>query len=199
MKADQIAPGLWRWTAPHPDWVPGAVADSPDDWEQLVGSVLYVHDGAAVFIDPLLPPDADGFWAWADRRVRSARVFVLTTIRWHRRSREQVRARYRASVSRARDGLPAGVESIVLRGTGETIFWLPEPQALVCGDRILGARGGGLRLCPESWMKSERLGPDGLRALLRPVAELPIERVIVSHGAPVLHDGARALRDAIYT
>jgi hypothetical protein len=199
MQADRIAPGLWRWTAPHPDWVAGGAADSPEDWEELVGCVLYVHDGAAVFIDPLLPADTDRFWAGADERVRGARVFVLTTIRWHRRSREQVRARYRASVSRAKRELPVGVRPIMLRGTGETLFWLPELQALVCGDRILGGRGGGLRLCPESWMESERLGLDGLRALLRPVAELPIERVIVSHGAPVLHDGRRALREIVYT
>ncbi len=198
MDAVELAPGLWRWTAPHPDWVAGAGAEGPDDWEQLVGSILYRRGGDAVFIDPLLPPDVDGFWAWADQRVRGAQVFVLTTIRWHRRSRDQVSARYRASVSPAKADLPPCVESIALRGTGETLFWLSEPRALVCGDRILGAPYGGLRLCPESWMRSERLDLDGLRDLLRPLAELPIERVLVSHGEPILCDGRRALNELFF-
>lgn len=199
MEIAEIAPWLWRWTAPHPDWIAGAAAESPDDWGQLVGSVLYVGDGAAVFVDPLLPTDADHFWAWADQRVGDARAYVLTTIRWHRRSREPVSSRYRASTSRAKRNLPPDVEPIALRGTGETLFWLPEPRALVCGDRILGAPDGGLRLCPESWMRSVRLDLDGLRELLRPVAELPIERVLVSHGQPVLRGGRQALRELLHS
>jgi hypothetical protein len=195
---DEIAPGLWRWTAPHPDWAANAAPEGPNDWAQIVGSVLHVTGNAAVFIDPLLPDHAEGFWAWADQRVRGASVFVLTTIRWHRRSRDHVSGRYQASVSRARSKLPAGVEPIVLRGAGETMFWLPGPRALVCGDRVLGAADGGLRLCPESWMRSERRDLAGLRELLAPVAELPIESVLVSHGEPVLHDGAQALREVLY-
>lgn len=68
----EIVPGLWRWTAPHPDWRP---SESPDAWDQTVGSVLYTNDEQAVFIDPLLPSDPGPFWAWADARVkaRSAR------------------------------------------------------------------------------------------------------------------------------
>jgi hypothetical protein len=34
----------------------------------------------------------------------------------------------------------------------------------------------------------------GLRELLRPLLELPVERVLVSHGEPVLRDGHAALR-----
>ena len=37
----------------------------------------------------------------------------------------------------------------------------------------------------------------GLPKLLRPLVELPIERVLVSHGEPVLHDGRAALVRAI--
>jgi hypothetical protein len=35
---------------------------------------------------------------------------------------------------------------------------------------------------------------DELRSLLMPLLELPIERVVVSHGQPVLSAGAEALR-----
>ena len=50
--------------------------------------------------------------------------------------------RYGASTSRAKRHLPAGVQSIPLRGAGETMFWLPEHGTLIPGDRILGAPGG---------------------------------------------------------
>jgi hypothetical protein len=191
---DEIAPGLWRWTAPHPNWIPDAEPGSAADWDRIVGSVMYEGGDAAVFIDPLVPAADAAFWSWADERARGRRVVVLTTLMWHRRSRAQVVERYRASVSRAKPNLPAGVESIVLRGAGETMFWLPEHRTLIPGDRILGRPGGGLELCPESWLRSVAVDRERLRALLEPALELPIERVLVSHGEPVLRDGARALR-----
>jgi hypothetical protein len=195
----EIVPGLWRWTAPHPAWAPGAEPDSPDDWEQYVGSVLYEAQDATVFIDPLVPRDEDRFWSWADDRVAGRSVAVLTTLAPHRRSREQVAERYAASTSRAKRNLPSGVESIVLRGAGETMFWLPEHRTLVPGDRILGAPGGGLTLCPESWLYWVRVDRDELRTLLKPLLGLPIERVLVSHGEPVLSGGAEALRMCLST
>ena len=196
---EEIVPGLWRWTAPHPAWAPGAEPDSPEDWEQYVGSVLYEDRDAAVFIDPLVPGDEDQFWSWADDRVAGRSVMVLTTLSPHRRSREQVAQRYEASTSRAKRDLPSGVESIVLRGARETMFWLPEHRTLVPGDRILGAPGGGLTLCPESWLYWVRVDRDELRTLLKPLLDLPIERVLVSHGEPVLSRGAEELRRCLST
>ena len=96
---------------------------------------------------------------------------VLTTLGPHRRSREQVAQRYAASTSRAKRNLPSGVESIVLRGAGETMFWLPKHRTLVPGNRILGARDGGLRLCPESWLYWVRVDRDELRTLLKPLLD----------------------------
>jgi hypothetical protein len=194
---NEIAPGLWRWTTPHPAWVPGAEPDSPDDWDRYVGSVLYEDRDAAVFIDPLVPADGDRFWSWADERVAGRSVVVLTTLAPHRRSREQVTKRYGASSSRAKPNLPAGVESMMIRGAGETMFWLPEHRALIPGDRILGAPNGSLRLCPESWLFWVRVNREELRTLLTPLLELPIERVLVSHGEPVLSGGVAALRSCL--
>lgn len=195
----EIAPGLWRWTAAHPDWRAGAPPESPGDWPDEVGSVLVEAEARAVFIDALVPSDAVGFWAWADRRARaSTRVLVLTTIRFHRRSAAQLAERYRAATSRARDALPDGVEPLRL-GDGGINYWLPGHRTLVVGDSLLGARGGGLRLCPESWLRYSTPGRtlDDLRARLRPLLELPIERVLVSHGEPALSGGREALAEAL--
>lgn len=147
-----------------------------------------------MFIDPLVPVDADRFWAWADERVARRAVVVLTTLLPHRRSSEHVAQRYRASTSRAKRNLPGDVQPIVLRGARETMFWLPEHRTLVPGDRILGAPDGGLRLCPESWLQWVRVNQEALRSLLDPLLALPIDRVLVSHGEPVLSGGLEALR-----
>jgi hypothetical protein len=79
------------------------------------------------------------------------------------------------------------------------MFWIPAARALVPGDRIMGAAGGGLRLCPESWLRylSSGITPAGLAARLRPLLDLEIESVLVSHGEPVLMDGRTALAGAL--
>jgi hypothetical protein len=200
-KLREIHPGLWRWSAPHPEWRPDAAPGSPADWPSEVGSVLCDAIDATVLIDPLLPPGDQGFLDLLEEHVRSrgCRVAVLTTIGFHRRNRDQLAERYAATTSRAKTKLPAGVESYPIRGAGETLFWLPRYRALVPGDRIVGAARGRLRLCPESWLGYLPSGITlpALADALRPLLELPIESVLVSHGEPVLSGGRAALADAL--
>lgn len=198
MLSAEIAPGLLRWTAPHPDWNPQAQHGSSDDWDQMVGSVLYELPGTVVLIDPLLPStDRAQFLAWLDERVAGRPVSILTTIRWHRRDRRELAERYRANTTRAWNMVPAGVRQRPLRGAGETLYWLPAVATLVAGDRLIGADGGGLRVCPQSWLDDVRANRVDVAALIRPLLELPIERLLVSHGQPVLRDGHAALAHAI--
>jgi hypothetical protein len=179
----------------HPGWEPDADPESPADWPPVVGSVAYEAPDAFVFVDPLVPED---LWAPLEQRVErhGQPVRVLTTVRFHRRSRDEVVRRFGATTSKARAGLPAGVETFRIVGAGETMIWLPGLRALVPGDRILGDGRGGLRLCPASWLGYLESGMtlNGLRASLRPLLDLPVELVLVSHGEPVLSGGAGALR-----
>ncbi len=69
------------------------------------------------------------------------------------------------------------------------------------GDVLLGAgakprpTSEPLRLCPERWLgKSTH---DDLKKTLRPLLELPVELVLVSHGQPLLADGKRTLADMV--
>jgi hypothetical protein len=196
--AQELAPGLLRWTAPHPEWKAGADPGSSADWDRMVGSVLYELPDVAVLIDPLLPADGrEEFLAWLDGRVAGRPVSILTTIRWHRRDRDELARRYRQQTGRAWNAVPRGVAPRPLRGAGETLYWLARPAALVAGDRVIGDGGGGLRLCPESWLADVRVDRAGLATIMRPLLELPIERVLVSHGEPVLHDGRAALARAL--
>jgi hypothetical protein len=164
----------------------------------MVGSVLYDMPAVLVLIDPLLPTeDRDGFLEWLDGLVAGRPVSILTTVRWHRRDREQLAERYRGNSSNAWNRVPAGVEQRPLLGAGETLYWLPEVRALVPGDTILGSGDGRLRLCPESWLGDVRVDRAGLAGLLRPLLTLPVERVLASHGEPVLHSAHTALKLAI--
>jgi hypothetical protein len=197
----ELRPGLFRWTALHPDADPDAKPGSPADWGPDVGSVAYTAPDALLLVDPLVPQDRAGLQEELDELVRShgRRVAIVTTLQFHRRSRERLAERYGASTSRARPTLPDGVETVTIRGAGETMVWLPAERALIPGDRLLGDDAGGLRLCPDSWL---RYLPSGmrqpeLRQALRPLLDLPVELVLVSHGDPVLADGREAIARAL--
>lgn len=179
---DEIAPGLHRWSAWHRE------CHAP------VGCLALETEDGLVLIDPLDPP----------RELRRP-DHVLVTVFWHGRSTRDLRARRVWSparsaqplrnrgvrvtdVFRAGDELPGGIEAFQTARPSEVVFWLPEQRALAAGDVLLGSP---LRLCPESWLG--RPTHADLRASLRPLLDLPVARVVVSHGDPVLRGGKRAL------
>jgi hypothetical protein len=189
----EIAPGLFHWTAPHPGWDPEGEPGSPADWPEQVGCTLYEAPGAAVFIDPLVPGE---LWPELDAVVAARPVVVLTTIRFHGRSRADVLARYDGTTA-----LPAGVDALPFGDFQETMYWLPGPAALVPGDLLIGDGEGGVRICPESWLHGymEGGGPGvvALRQALQSLLELPVEHVLLSHWSPVIGGGHAALERAL--
>jgi len=195
----ELRPGLWRWTAVHPEWEHGM------HWPQEVGSVYAELPGAVVLIDPQVPPDdPERFWAALDRDVeRLGRpVHVLLTVHWHERSASEVLERYKATLWRPeqRAELPDGIRAELVRGADwvEALLFLEPWGALVVGDLLLGDGAGGLEV-PVSWFPTEEQdwARTDLKAQLRTLLDLPIELVLVSHGSPVLQDGAAALRQAL--
>ena len=82
------------------------------------------------------------------------------------------------------------------------VYWLPAQRAVVPGDVLLGAgakpraTNDRLRLCPERWLG--KATHDDLRRSLRPLLDLPVQRVVVSHGKPVLRNGKRALEQLLH-
>ena len=192
---EELAPGLHRWTARHPAWEPGGEPGSPADWPPDVGCVAYEAPDALVLIDPLV---AD--WAPLDALVErhGKPVVVLTTMRFHGRSRDEVAERYGAELRTHTAAPPAGVRRIPIGGMDESMVHLEAPRALVPGDRLLGG-DGGLRPCPATWLRYLPGPPDAaaLRAALAPLLALDVELVLTSHGEPVLRDGAAALRAAL--
>jgi glyoxylase-like metal-dependent hydrolase (beta-lactamase superfamily II) len=189
----EVAPGLVRWTSWH------------EEWEEEVGSVAVETDDGLVFVDPLDPPPELGapdhvlitvFWhARATSRFEGERV-------WSSPANKRTLASRGVTLSDPLGGakLPGGIEAIPTPRRGEVVFWLPAQRAVVVGDVLLGAgakpgaTADPLRLCPERWLGKATHAD--LRTSLRPLLERPVQRVLTSHGQPVLRAGRRHL-DAV--
>jgi glyoxylase-like metal-dependent hydrolase (beta-lactamase superfamily II) len=193
MDIREIAPGLCYWTAPHPAW------GGAPDWPEAVGCVYLEGTDAIVLIDPLIPEDErDEFWAFIDSAADrlGLPLAVLLTAPWHRRSSALVADRYGTRVwsQQSPVRLPAGVEVFVPAGVaeGQVAFFLRAHRALVVAEIFIGV-DGGLRVCPSP----ATTDLDAFDMSLRGLLELPIDRVLVSHGEPVLQDGRERIAEAL--
>jgi hypothetical protein len=199
MDVRELRPGLWRWTASHPEWA------HAEHWGPEVGSVYAELPDAIVVVDPLVPEDEEErFWTALDRDIKAAGLplHVLLTVHWHERSVAAVLDRYDATLWRPEEkgALPAGVRAEIVKGSDwvEALFFLEPHRALVAGDLLIG-KDGGIEF-PISWFPAAER--DWAQQELKPslrnrLAALPIELVLVSHGEPVLQDGAGALQRAL--
>ena len=188
---EQLAPGLRRWTAFH------------EEWEQEVASLALETGDGLILIDPLDPP----------RELRRP-DHVLLTVFWHGRSTKELEpkrvwAHTRSAQPLRNRGvdvtdpftaggeLPGGLRAFQTARVNEVVFWLPDQRAVAVGDVLLGAGAKPqatderLRLCPERWLG--KATHTDLRESLRPLLALPVQRVLVAHGKPVLRAGKRAL------
>jgi glyoxylase-like metal-dependent hydrolase (beta-lactamase superfamily II) len=195
MDVQELGPGLWRWTARHPDWRAGA------GWPPEVGCVYYEAADAVTLIDPQVPADeAERFWRALDRDVERLRrpVAVVLTAPWHTRSSQLVVERYGGrlweSGLQEATALPAGLELYAVPPVeeGQIALFLPEHRALVTAE-ILADLGSGLAVCPSPSLDD----PAVLAAFLRELSELPVELILPAHGPPVLTGAQRAMAAAI--
>jgi len=170
-----------------------------------VGCLAVDTGDGLVLIDPLDPP-----------RERRRPEHVLLTIQWHARStkarhvwahRRTVRMLANRGVEvnhpftpgelPSGEALPGGIRAFGTARAGEVVYRLPRQRAVAVGDVLLGAgekpraTDAPLRLCPERWLGKATHAD--LRESLAPLFELPVVRVLVSHGEPVLQGGRRAL------
>jgi glyoxylase-like metal-dependent hydrolase (beta-lactamase superfamily II) len=190
-RLEAVAPGLRRWAAWHAEW------------RQEVGSVAADTPDGLVLIDPIEPPP----------EVRSP-AHVLLTVFWHARNAGELGATHvwapARGVRRLKNRgvvvtdpfekdpeLPGKIEAIPTAREGEVVYWLPQQRAVVVGDVLLGAgakphaTSEPLRLCPVGWLDG-KTHKQLVKSLL-PLLDLPLERILVSHGDPVLQGGKEAL------
>jgi glyoxylase-like metal-dependent hydrolase (beta-lactamase superfamily II) len=191
----ELRSGLRRWTAFHPKW------------KDEVGCLAVETEDGLVLIDPLQ----------GEEELPEAQ-HVVVTVHWHVRSTGELAKRWpdtrvwatsrsgsgsplrghatATDVFRPGDELPGGIEAFATARDAEVVLWLPRQRALVVGDVVLGAEGGGLRLCRQSWLDRPTTLAD-LADSLRPLLDLPVELVLVSHGEPVLENARDALAEVL--
>lgn len=192
MEVLRLAEGLWRWTAPHPNWEnwPGREHEPRE-----VGCVYFEAEDATVLIDPLVPTGEEEFFFRhldADVERRGRPVVVLLTAEWHRRSADELARRYDARIGGAP---PAGIDGIPIEGADErqvAYFIRPHAALVVCEVFAVDIHGE-LRVCASPALAR----PDELAASLDRLMELPVERLLVSHGEPVLEDAKARMAEAL--
>jgi len=219
---EQIAPGIHRWTAPHPEWRPKV--------EEVVSYALVDGDVLAL-VDPLLPAENDArrapLLAELDVMVGAAkRLELLITIPYHTRSAETLYERHsrtlptmiwgHANVKKRLTRLAplevipqsaAGEAAEIAEGAAEAYtigkprraeypLYFPRLRAVAFGDAVVGAQGG-LRFWNQSSGTGAAWYRDVFAATLRPLAERDIEYVLVTHGPAVLENGRRTLEECL--
>ncbi|MBJ7331414.1 MAG: hypothetical protein JHC95_16085 [Solirubrobacteraceae bacterium] len=210
----ELANGLWRWTARHPEWHPQGFGDE-------VACCAARAAGGLVLIDPLVPEDGDALLAWIDEKARAAsEVWIYVTLGYHERSAELLAERLDATIwsnahrtkqaftksSRFRDAtpgepLPWGGRAMAIgkpRRQEQPLF-LPEHETLVFGDAF-AAPDGELRMWSDDQPVDDRVRAfyrDRFAPSCAALLELSVERVIVGHGEPIVRDGHGSLARAL--
>jgi len=202
---EELDPGLWRWSVTRNGLPPTMSAYALRDGEDTI------------LIDPLVTGETEPLLAALDGIVRGRVRILITTpfhvrgsgLLWRRwRDRHEVtifghehcatRLDDRSAFRPLRGGetLDGGVRAhpIGRPRRAEIPFELPSHRALAFGDTLLEIEGA-LCVWPRrreierhrTWYEQKFL------PTLEPLTRLNVERVLVTHGEPVLRDGARAL------
>jgi hypothetical protein len=207
----ELADGLWRWTAHHEEWHPG-------EWGSQVACFALDAGDATLLIDPLLPEDDAAVLSRLDA-LAGRPVAILITIPYHTRSAEQLQQRYGATIhghpavtKRLRDttgftaiepgaALPGGARAFTIGKPRrfEMPIHLPSHRALALGDAIVTTPEGDLRIWHSERIDAARTRwyRDVFAPTAAPLLELDVDRILVTHGEPILRDGRAALASAL--
>jgi glyoxylase-like metal-dependent hydrolase (beta-lactamase superfamily II) len=205
MGSQEVAAGVWRWVAFHPEW------------KQEVASAAIESGGRLVLIDPLLPAGAEGEAAL--RRLEAGRgdgqpVDIVLTVFYHERSAGAIAdalpgttlwvvhegvEKVESAVTnpfRPGDALPGGLAALATARIDEVVLWDASSRSLFVGDVLLGRGPEGIELCPENWLP-DGIGTDDLVGSLMPLLDLPIARILPGHGEPLLRNARARLKNLL--
>lgn len=193
---DEIAPGLWHWTAHH---------------ERIHHDVdSYYLEAARALIDPKIPPDG---LDWFESHGRPEHV--LMTNRHHDRDAWELRDAFGCTVHCIRNGvheiegrgpvepfdfgdvLPGDVvvHEVDAICPDECALHIPGHRALAVADGVVRWPGvEGLAFVPDDLMDEPEQTKEGLRAAYRRLLELDFDLLLMAHGAPVVGGAKDALR-----
>jgi glyoxylase-like metal-dependent hydrolase (beta-lactamase superfamily II) len=208
----ELAPGIWHWKAPHPDW------DASEPWDQNVSSYA-IDDGERLLLfDPLAVPSE------LVERAADRTTAVVLTAPWHERdsrrlverlgvpvytplpdSAEYLMKTYGITAEQAGSGSPdvawlvqegigeahpyaagdqldVGVEAFRGQKPNDMMLWIESYRAVVAGDTLVDF-GEGLGINAR-WLSQQRVTREQVVEGLRPLLDLPVEHVLATHGEP---------------
>ena len=209
----RIEEGLWHWERRHPEWHPG-------EFGAVVGSYAVRTGGVTLLIDPLVDDETDPVLSDLDDMVLGP-VRILVSIPYHVRSAELLWRRYRSDdalimghpLAAKRFDDRTGFRSLAggedIEGVARTYrigkpvraeipIEIPALRALLFGDAIVEFKGR-LHLWddPIDSENRRRWYEERFLPTMRALESLDVERVLVTHGRPVLSGGAIALKEAL--
>jgi hypothetical protein len=143
-----------------------------DEWDPDVRSYAVDLEGGLVLIDPVTPPA---------ELLRRDPAIVLTAP-WHRRSSEDIGEPLAEP--------PRGIEARPAYFPEDRMLWIARHNALVLGDSLMNAEP-----IPDEWL--DGASREDYNAALRPLLDLPIELLLPTHGAPIVHGAHEHLARAL--
>jgi glyoxylase-like metal-dependent hydrolase (beta-lactamase superfamily II) len=207
----ELAPGIWHWEAPHPEWQEG------EPWGPEVSS--YAIDGERLLLfDPLAVP------AEILERARDRPSAIVLTAPWHERdarslvddlglpvytplpdTAEYLMETYGITAEQAGEGSPdlrwlvkdgigeahpyaagdrtdVGVEAFPGQKPNDVVLWVGSHGAVLAGDTLVDF-GNGLEINPR-WAQLAQERGERVADALRPLLDLPVEHVLLAHGGP---------------
>jgi hypothetical protein len=192
----EIGDGLWHWRAAHPKI----------GWE--VSSYYLAPE--RVLVDPLLPPDGLDWF----ERIDATPEHVLLSCRHHDRAAWEIVDAYGSEVHcvdvgayelegrgpvttfRFGDELPGGViaREVDAISPDECALYIPAHDALVCADGATRSDADSpLEFVSDALMDDPEATKAGLRAAYTKLLELDFDRLLLTHGPPIVSGGKRAL------
>jgi hypothetical protein len=195
---NELAPGLWHWTAGHP--------------RIHMDVSSYYLEPERVLIDPLLPPEGVGFF-----ETHGAPEHILLTNRHHDRDSWRVLEEFGCEIHCVREGLhelegrgpvtpfafgdelPGGITAHEIGAIcpDETALYIPAHRALACADGVVKmGPGAALGFVPEQFMDDPEQTKQRVRAAYGRLLDdgLDIDLLLLAHGEPVVGGGGEALR-----
>ena len=208
--AQELEPGLWHWRSPHPDWEASepwdrevssyAIDDGerlvlfdplglPSELEQLAGE----RDVVIALTAPWHERDAENlveqlgapvYTPAPDTREDLLEKFdfeapegwTSSDLAWLMSGTAG-----EARVYAAGDELDVGVEAFRGWCRNDLVLWVEGHRAVIAGD-TLADFGNGIEINTR-WLRG-KVTREQIAESLRPLLELPVERVLPAHGAP---------------
>jgi glyoxylase-like metal-dependent hydrolase (beta-lactamase superfamily II) len=206
----ELRPGLWHWTAPHPEW------RESEPWDQNVSSYAMDDGERLLLFDPISPPGE------VETLAAQREAAIVLTCPWHERDaqglverlgipvytpqpdtaedllrmydftapdgwispdvRWLVEGQAEAHWYSAGDRLDVGVDALPGQKPNDVVLWVESHDAVVAGDSLVDF-GNGLEINAR-WLEQQGVPRERVVEGLRPLLDRHVEHVLAAHGGP---------------